>query len=138
MRILAITISFLLLSFASFQDIKEKQFYLAVPIVMFIINAGIRFYLTGAVLHVPEICLSAIVIIFSLATKQKLGLGDALVFAALMPLCGISGCIRVFTDAMLILIAWIFISKASQKKENMVEIAMVPFVSAGFILWAFI
>ena len=140
MEMISMIISAALLLTASFQDAKEKQFYLFIPVLMFLLNAGVSFVSTGTIMTVPEWIIVFAGILLSCISGQKIGLGDILILTALMPLCHINGCIRIFADGVVLICTYMVAKKIIGKKKEKIqnEIAMVPFLTAGFALWVII
>lgn len=140
MLIISTIVTMVLLGWAALLDIRDRQFYLFIPVLMILVNSAAVFFATGKLISMNEIFIIISGIMISLICHQKIGLGDVLIMAGLMPLCHLPGCVRIISDGIMIMGGWLgmrMLLNPAERKETR-EIAFVPFILIGFTIWAVI
>ncbi len=133
---MSIIISLAVLVAAAVQDAREKQIYVIFPLLLIAVNVGLRLFMGDWTVGVVDVIFAVALLSVSVLGGQKLGLGDVLILVGLLPLCGISGCIRILVDGFAVLFIWEFVKRAIKKadqRDN--ERAFVPFLAAGYVIW---
>ncbi len=121
--------AFIILVPASISDIRTKEISIAVPLLL--AGAGAIYSYTNGV-SVAEALLSFTVLtLFSLLSRQRFGLGDALTVSALALFCG-GRLLLMMTTAMSCAVLLVTVKKLVCKKADIKEIAMLPFITLGF------
>ena len=126
----------LFLAVASLQDVKTKTIPLWIPFVTAVPGVVLIFVEKEEFAWKGSLVLAGVLLLFSLITKQRLGFGDSLLLTALIPACGVSGVIMVFSGAASFCIIHFVGILAVPPFRNIQqrELPFIPFVTAGFIL----
>ena len=129
-------ITVIFLSILSYQDIRTKTFSLRILaafgvvaslVVVLRINDGMALYLAGAVIGL-------FLLILSLITKGKIGIGDALMFMITGALLGINANVSLLYLTCLLSGLFALILLITKKKNRQERIPLAPFTLASFLV----
>lgn len=132
------TVIIVLLTVCAVQDARERMisvWLLAAIGLMGVLHCSCSGMWPNCVTFV--VC-SVVLIMASMCTSQRLGLGDSLLLIALIPICGGHGVLMIVSTAATLIVLYLAIRLLMRfigtGKGVATELPLVPFIACGYIV----
>ncbi len=123
------------MGFFAVEDIREKSISLIAGVVFMIACATVSFVYGNAVPYVVMGCIpGAVAALLSLATRGKVGIGDAVILTGLGLWCGLKMTGSIITVALFLAALLSVILIVCKKATLKTALPFVPFISAGYVI----